>query len=144
MIGRPSPTPNYHLERIKQPNIEEAPEEARLPTGASRLGVLVWRGTNYLHAAIVLQPHGHAMGIQWTTARIPAGCDLGATVSRRNAIAKAGVELGATHAMTGEFHEARLLILTRRDVPTLRQHRYSCGLELQALCRRGGERHGSE
>ena len=23
--GRPSPTPNYHLERIKQPDIEEAP-----------------------------------------------------------------------------------------------------------------------
>ena len=37
--------PNYHSMRIKQPNIEEAPEEARPPTGASRLGVLVWRGT---------------------------------------------------------------------------------------------------
>ena len=30
----------------------------------------------YLHAAIVLQRHGHAMGIQWATAKIPLGVIL--------------------------------------------------------------------
>ena len=36
-----------------------------------------------LHAAIVVQRHGHAMGIQCATATILVGCDLGATASRR-------------------------------------------------------------
>ena len=61
MAGKPSPTPNYHLERIKQPDIEEAPEKGGLANRGFRGLVLVWRGTT-LHAAIVVQRHGHAMG----------------------------------------------------------------------------------
>ena len=62
MAGKPSPTPSYHLERIKQPDIEEAPEKGGLANRGFRgLGPCV-EGYG-LHAAIVLQPHGHAMGI---------------------------------------------------------------------------------
>src|SRR6185503_8953034 len=50
-------------------------------TGASRLGSCV--EGDYLHASIVLRCRGHAMGIQGTTARIPARCDIGATPDSR-------------------------------------------------------------
>jgi hypothetical protein len=62
---------------VSNPDIEEAPTKAGWPTGASKSGSLC--GGGGLHAAIVLQRHGHAMGMQWATARIPGGCDLGAT-----------------------------------------------------------------
>ena len=64
----------------KQPDIEEAPEKGGLANRGFRgLGPCV-EGYG-LRAAIVLQPHGHAMGIQWTTPKISAGCDLGATLA---------------------------------------------------------------
>ena len=66
---------------LSNPDIEEAPTKAGWPTGASKAGSLCG-GVRTLHAAMVLQRHGHAMGIQWATARIPAGCDLGATPRR--------------------------------------------------------------
>ena len=44
-----------------EPDIEEARRKAGWPTGASEAWVLVWIRT--LHAAIVLQRHGHAMGM---------------------------------------------------------------------------------
>ena len=76
-----------------EPDIEEAPEKGGLANRGFRgLGPCV-EGVRTLHAAIVLQRHGHAMGIQWATARIRLGV-VRVPRARRNAIAKAGVELG--------------------------------------------------
>ena len=76
--GEPSSMPNYHLARSKQPRHRRSPGGGGLPTGASEAWVSLCGGDD-LHAAIVLQRHGHAMGRRWATAKIPAGCDLGAT-----------------------------------------------------------------
>ena len=74
------------------PDIDEAPAKGLGQPGLLGLGVLC--GGGGLHPAIVITTSRPRYGRRWATARIPAGCDLGATASRRNAIAKAGVELG--------------------------------------------------
>ena len=74
--GEPSSTPNYHLAQSKQPRHRRSPGERRAgQPGLPRLGSFCG-GVRTLHAAIVLQRHGHAMGIQWATAGIPLGVIL--------------------------------------------------------------------
>ena len=73
-------------------------------------------------------------GIQWATATILVGCDLGATASRRNAIAKAGVEVG------GEWPHNSLV---EGEAPALDPHLYlkskkaRKALEINGAWRRG-------